>query len=80
MSDPYVGEIRMFGGTFAPNGWAGWQINIHSNRSSSIYQDNLRRRWPETFNLPILVAVFNPRSRVRYHPELCDWRSCSVEP
>ncbi|MCW2542247.1 MAG: phage Tail Collar domain protein [Frankiales bacterium] len=21
MSDPYVGEIRMFGGNFAPNGW-----------------------------------------------------------
>ena len=22
MSSPYIGEIRMFGGTFAPNGWA----------------------------------------------------------
>ncbi|MYN04452.1 phage tail protein [Pseudoduganella sp. DS3] len=22
MSDPFVGEIRMFGGNFAPNGWA----------------------------------------------------------
>lgn len=22
MSDPYLGEIRMFGGNFAPNGWA----------------------------------------------------------
>ena len=22
MSDPYVGEIRMFGGTFAPRDWA----------------------------------------------------------
>jgi len=22
VSDPYVGEIRMFGGNFAPNGWA----------------------------------------------------------
>ena len=22
MSQPYVGEIRMFGGNFAPNGWA----------------------------------------------------------
>ena len=21
MSDPYIGEIRMFGGNFAPNGW-----------------------------------------------------------
>jgi len=22
MSNPYIGEIRMFGGTFAPAGWA----------------------------------------------------------
>ncbi len=22
MSEPYVGEVRMFGGNFAPNGWA----------------------------------------------------------
>src|SRR5881394_307932 len=22
MSNPYIGEIRMFGGNFAPNGWA----------------------------------------------------------
>jgi microcystin-dependent protein len=22
MSDPFIGEIRMFGGTFAPRGWA----------------------------------------------------------
>src|SRR6266576_1936852 len=22
MSSPYIGEIRMFGGTFAPQGWA----------------------------------------------------------
>jgi microcystin-dependent protein len=22
MSEPFIGEIRMFGGTFAPNGWA----------------------------------------------------------
>lgn len=22
MSDPYVGEIRLFGGNFAPQGWA----------------------------------------------------------
>src|SRR6266699_1246250 len=22
MSDPFIGEIRMFGGNFAPNGWA----------------------------------------------------------
>jgi microcystin-dependent protein len=34
MSDPYVGEIRMFGGTFAPVGWAfcnGQVIPISEN-------------------------------------------------
>lgn len=34
MSDPYVGEIRMFGGTFAPAGWAmcdGQLIAISEN-------------------------------------------------
>ena len=34
MSDPYVGEIRMFGGSFPPNGWAfcdGQLIPISEN-------------------------------------------------
>lgn len=34
MSNPFIGEIRMFGGTFAPNGWAfcnGQLISIAQN-------------------------------------------------
>jgi len=34
MSDPFIGEIRMFAGTFAPRGWAfcqGQQLAISSN-------------------------------------------------
>ena len=34
MSDPYIGEIRMFGGNFAPVGWAfcaGQAIPISEN-------------------------------------------------
>jgi microcystin-dependent protein len=30
MSDPYVGEIRMFGGNFAPNGWLFCQGQVLS--------------------------------------------------
>ena len=30
MSQPYVGEIRMFGGNFAPNGWAFCQGQLMS--------------------------------------------------
>lgn len=30
MSDPYVGEIRMFGGNFAPNGWQFCQGQLMS--------------------------------------------------
>jgi microcystin-dependent protein len=34
MSDPYIGEIRMFGGNFAPRGWAfcqGQLLSIQQN-------------------------------------------------
>jgi microcystin-dependent protein len=34
MSEPYIGEIRMFGGNFAPSGWAfcnGQQLSISEN-------------------------------------------------
>jgi len=30
MSDPYIGEIRMFGGNFAPNGWLFCQGQVLS--------------------------------------------------
>jgi microcystin-dependent protein len=36
MSDPYIGEIRMFGGNFAPQGWAtcdGQILSISENEA-----------------------------------------------
>lgn len=36
MSDPYLGEIRMFGGTFVPYGWVscdGSLLSINSNQA-----------------------------------------------
>jgi microcystin-dependent protein len=36
MSDPFVGGIRMFGGTFAPKGWAlanGQLLSINQNQA-----------------------------------------------
>lgn len=36
MSDPYLGEIRMFGGNYAPEGWAlcnGQLLNIQGNEA-----------------------------------------------
>ena len=38
MSTPYVGEIRMFGGNFPPNGWAfcdGQHLPISEYQGSS---------------------------------------------
>ena len=39
MSSPYIGEIRMFGGNFAPAGWmfcAGQLMPISENERCSI--------------------------------------------
>ena len=39
MSDPFVGEIRMFGGNFAPAGWMfceGQLLPISENETSSL--------------------------------------------
>ena len=36
MSDPFIGEIRMFGGNFAPRGWAlcaGQTLPINQNQA-----------------------------------------------
>lgn len=36
MAEPYIGEIRMFGGNFAPVGWAlcnGQILNISGNEA-----------------------------------------------
>jgi len=58
MSDPYVGEIRMFGGNFAPAGWAfcqGQQMPISEN--DVLFQligTTYGGDGEETFNLPNL--------------------------
>ena len=65
MSDPYVGEIRMFGGNFAPRGWAecnGQLLAVSQNDAlfsllGTIYGGDGRT----TFGLPDL------RGRVALH-------------
>jgi microcystin-dependent protein len=58
MSDPYVGEIRMFGGNFAPVGWAfceGQSVPIAEN--DVLFQligTTYGGDGQETFNLPDL--------------------------
>ncbi len=60
MAQPYVGEIRMFGGTFAPVGWLfceGQQLPISENET--LYQligTTYGGDGQETFNLPNLTA------------------------
>lgn len=58
MSEPFLGEIRMFAGTFAPHGWEfcdGQALQINSNKAlysllRTIYGGNGQT----TFNLPNL--------------------------
>jgi len=65
MSQPYIGEIRMFGGNFAPAGWAfcdGQTVPISENDTlfqliGTMYGGD----GEETFNLP------NLQSRVPVH-------------
>lgn len=65
MSDPFIGEIRMFGGNFAPNGWAfcdGSMLAISQNDAlfaliGTIYGGN----GLTTFGLPDL------RGRIPIH-------------
>lgn len=56
MSDPYVGEIRMFGGNFAPNGWAncdGASLAISENETLfNLIGTTYGGDGQETFNLP----------------------------
>ena len=62
MADPYIGEIRMFGGNFPPLGWAfcdGQPIPIAENDALfilivTIYGGDGQ----ETFNLPNLQSRF----------------------
>lgn len=56
MSEPFIGEIRMFAGTFAPRGWAfcqGQQLAISSNTALfSILGTNYGGNGTTTFALP----------------------------
>ena len=76
MSDPFIGEIRMFGGNFAPRGWAfceGQLLSVNQNDAlfsllGTIYGGDGRT----TFGLPDM------RGRVPVHmgqgPGLSDRR------
>jgi microcystin-dependent protein len=65
MSDPYLGEIRMFGGSFAPAGWAfcdGSQLDIaRYDALYSLLGTTYGGVGQTSFNLPDL------RSRVPMH-------------
>jgi len=65
MSDPYVGEIRMFGGNFAPAGWAfcnGALMPISENETLfNLIGTTYGGDGQETFQLPDL------QSRVPLH-------------
>lgn len=56
MSEPYVGEIRMFGGNFAPRGWAfcnGQLLSIQTNQALfSILGTTYGGNGQSTFGLP----------------------------
>jgi len=65
MPEPYIGEIRMFGGNFAPAGWAfcdGQLIPISENDALfTLIGTTYGGDGQETFNLP------NLQSRVPMH-------------
>src|SRR5947199_10097266 len=58
MSDPFIGEIRMFGGNFAPAGWAmchGQSMPISENDTLfTLIGTTYGGDGQETFNLPDL--------------------------
>jgi len=58
VSDPYIGEIRMFGGNFPPNGWAfcnGQTMPISENDALfTLIGTTYGGDGQETFNLPNL--------------------------
>lgn len=65
MSESYVGEIRMFAGNFAPNGWAfcnGQTLNISENEVLfALIGTTYGGDGQTTFNLPDL------RGRIPIH-------------
>ena len=60
MPEPYVGEIRMFGGNFAPNGWMfceGQSLPISENEVLfQLIGTTYGGDGEETFNLPNLAS------------------------
>jgi microcystin-dependent protein len=62
MANPYLGEIRMFAGNFAPSGWAfcnGQTLAISSNTALfSLLGTYYGGNGTSTFNLPNLQATF----------------------
>lgn len=62
MSQPFIGEIRMFAGNFAPAGWAfcnGQQMPISENETLfQIIGTTYGGDGEETFNLPNLQSRF----------------------
>lgn len=66
MSDPFIGEIRMFGGNFAPRGWAfceGQLLAIAQNTALfSLFGTTYGGDGRTTFGLPDL------RGRAPIHP------------
>src|ERR1700754_2079060 len=65
MAQPYVGEIRMFGGNFAPAGWAfceGQLLPISENETLfNLIGTTYGGHGPSTFSLP------DPRVRIPPH-------------
>ena len=65
MSDPYIGEIRIFAGSFAPAGWmfcSGQQLPISENEALfQLIGTTYGGDGEETFNLP------NLQSRIPIH-------------
>jgi microcystin-dependent protein len=65
MSQPYVGEIRMFGGSFAPEGWALCNGAVQSISQNDVLFQLIGTTYggdgQDTFNLPDL------RGRVPVH-------------
>jgi microcystin-dependent protein len=60
MSDPYIGEIRIFAGNFAPMGWAlcqGQTLSISTNSALfSLLGTTYGGNGTSTFNLPNLAG------------------------
>ena len=81
MSQPFVGEIRMFGGNFAPSGWMlceGQLLPISENENAfNLIGTTYGGDGQETFALPDLRgrAPHAPGPGPRNHAELCHWRA-----